>query len=437
MGTLALCAQPDTHLSHKEDAKDADGLQFQPVAGDDLRINPPTRIGAEIAQGETPLYSQEESSKEPPTSDPRAFTTEARLISDSDEPPAATAKKSAAAKSKDANGTDPDASRVSEKTTKAQKAKTEKKAADEAKKKRQAEICARMKDAFDGARSAPKNPALAMAKQAFFDSPQDVSSALPGRKEIMQVAKVHYVLNTPMQGPWPESMEQVIFANGCFWGSEKGAWKLPGVYSTAVGYAAGFTANCNYDDVCSGRTGAVEAVKVVFDPKVVSIADVLRWFWQSHDPTQGDGQGSDRGSMYRSGLYFFEDDHKLIMEASKNAYRTALKKAGKGQKPGAITTEIRSAKFFETMGPGAIFYYAEDEHQQYLAKPHAKQHCSAEPTGVSLPTFYSWCPPALQTKYAPKLPEAFWDEHAPTKGCLLSPESHEQIQWPTPKAFGG
>lgn len=433
MGTLALCAQPDTQPGHKEDS---DSLQFQLVAGEDLRNNLLTSSEAETAQGEVSLHSQE-SSKEPRTSDPPSSATEGRLASDRDSAPKAIAKKGAAAKNKDVDGPDPDASRPLEKATKAQKAKAEKKTADEAKKKKQAEISARMKDAFDGARSAPTNPALAMAKQAFFDSPQDVSSALPGRKEIMQVANYHYVLNTPMQGPWPECMQKLIFANGCFWGSEMGAWRLPGVYSTAVGYAAGFTANCNYDDVCSGRTGAVEAVKVVFDSEIISISDVLRWFWQSHDPTQGDGQGSDRGSMYRSGLYFFEDDHKLIMEASKNAYRTALKKAGKGQKPGAITTEIRSAKFFETMGPGAIFYYAEDEHQQYLAKPNAKQHCSAEPTGVSLPAFHSWCPPALRSKYAPKLPEAFWDEHAPKKGCLLSPQPHEQIQWPTPKVFGG
>merc|ERR1719382_1112896 len=161
----------------------------------------------------------------------------------------------------------------------------------------------------------------------------------------MKVAKYHYVLETPMEGPWPEHCKVLVFANGCFWGSEKGAWRLPGVYSTAVGYAAGYTPNPNYDEVCSGRTGATEAVQVVFDPTKISLVDILRWFWESHDPTSGMRQGNDQGTQYRSGLYYFDDEQKQIFEASKAAYEKELKAKGKGRWP-EITTEIRSAADF-------------------------------------------------------------------------------------------
>merc|ERR1719261_1921862 len=155
-----------------------------------------------------------------------------------------------------------------------------------------------------------------------------------------------------MEGPWPASMQVAVFANGCFWGSEKGIWRLPGggIYSTAVGYAAGYTPNPTYEECCSGRTGSSEAVQVVFDPEKISLVDILRWFWEAHDPTCGMGQGNDRGTQYRSGLYYFDDAQKQLYEASKAAYEKALKDAGKGQGP--ITTEILAASDYEQ-----VFYY--------------------------------------------------------------------------------
>merc|ERR1719453_761887 len=171
--------------------------------------------------------------------------------------------------------------------------------------------------------------------------------ALPGRKEEMPVSDRHYVLGTPMEGPWPEGHKVCVFANGCFWGSEKGIWRLPGegIISTAVGYAAGFTPNPTYEEACSGRTGPTEACQVVYDPAKISLVDVLRWFWESHDPTQGMRQGNDRGTQYRSGLYYFDEEQRSLMEASKDAYGKALKAAGKGR-GGSITTEIRAAADF-------------------------------------------------------------------------------------------
>lgn len=253
---------------------------------------------------------------------------------------------------------------------------------------------------------------------------------LPGRKEAVKVARYHYVLSTPMEGPWPEHFKVVVFGNGCFWGSEKGAWRLPGVYSTAVGYAAGSTRNPNYYEVCSGRTGATEAVQVVYDPVKISLADILRWFWESHDPTQGNGQGGDHGTQYRSGLYHFDEDERMLMHRSMSAYNRALQKAGKGEGP-LITTEIKPAASFAD-DPGKLFYYAEDEHQQYLAKPDARQYCGAEPQGVSLPPFSEWAPPELAEAHQPKLPEAFWREHAPKAGCVLRVPD-KQIVWPPDK----
>ena len=183
-------------------------------------------------------------------------------------------------------------------------------------------------------------------------------NALPGRAMPMKVAPKHFVLGTPMQGPWPEGHKVMIFANGCFWGSEKGAWRLPGggIYATAVGYAAGFTPNPTYEEACSGRTGHTEAVQVVFDPAKISFVDILRWFWESHDPTQGMGQGNDRGTQYRSGLYYADEEQKALIEASKAAYQSAL-----GQ---AITTEVAAASDYEQ-----CFYYGEDYHR--TPPPHA------------------------------------------------------------------
>lgn len=248
--------------------------------------------------------------------------------------------------------------------------------------------------------------------------------ALPGRKEVMRVGEKHFVLRNPMRGPWPEGFQVCIFANGCFWGSEKGAWRLPGggIYSTAVGYAAGYTPNPTYQEVCSGQTGHTEAVQVVFDPAKISLADILRWFWEGHDPTQGMGQGNDRGSQYRSGLYYFDEEQRQLYEASKAAYEAALLKARKGRGP--ITTEIRATADF----PEA-FYYGEDYHQQYLAKPGARPYCSAQPQEVSLPPFEEWCPPELREKYAPKLGEDFWAKHGPKPHCVIR-SPNEPIQWP-------
>jgi len=242
--------------------------------------------------------------------------------------------------------------------------------------------------------------------------------ALKGRDEPVEITNKHFVLGNPMLGPWPENMEVVVFANGCFWGSEKGIWRLPGggIHSTAVGYAASYTPNPTYNEVCGGHTGASEAVQVVFDPDKISVVDILRWFWESHDPRCGMAQGNDRGTQYRSGLYYVNDEQKALMEASKAAYEKALKDSGKGTSK--ITTEIVAAKDFDT-----IFYYAEDYHQQYLAKPGARPYCSAQPQQVSLPPYQEWVPAALddkvKEKHAPKLPDKFWEEYSPKPHCVI------------------
>jgi len=197
-----------------------------------------------------------------------------------------------------------------------------------------------------------------------------------------------------------------------FWGSEKGIWRLPGggIYSTAVGYCAGYTPNPTYNEACSGMTGHTEGVQVVYDPAKISFVDILRWFWEAHDPTQGMGQGNDRGTQYRSGFYWFDDEQKALIMASKAAYETALKDA-KGLGP--ITTECAPASDYET-----LFYFGEDYHQQYLAKPGARPYCSAMPREVSLPPFAEWAPAGLE-HHAPKLPESFWKVHGPKPHCVI------------------
>lgn len=243
-----------------------------------------------------------------------------------------------------------------------------------------------------------------------------VANALPGRSTPLVVSATHYVLGNPMQGPWPDGLKVAVFANGCFWGSEKGAWRLPfGIYSTAVGYAAGYTPNPTYEEACSGKTGHTEAVQVVYDPSTISFVDILRWFWESHDPTQGMGQGNDRGTQYRSGFYYFDAEQRELIEQSKVAYEAVI-----GKK---ITTEIKAAADFEQ-----VFYYAEDYHQQYLAKPGARPYCSAQPLQLSLPEFEKWAPPHL-IHHAPKLPKAFWDEHAPSPHCVIR-SPHMPIKFP-------
>ncbi|WP_449419718.1 peptide-methionine (S)-S-oxide reductase MsrA [Phormidium nigroviride] len=179
--------------------------------------------------------------------------------------------------------------------------------------------------------------------------------ALPGRAESMPVPSRHFVNGNPLKPPFPEGMEMAIFGLGCFWGAERKFWQLEGVFTTAVGYAAGITPNPTYQEVCSGKTGHNEVVLVVFDPKVVSYETLLKVFWESHNPTQGMRQGNDTGTQYRSGIYVYSDSQKKLAEATRDAYQKAISGAGYGE----ITTEILDA---------SEFYYAEGYHQQYLAK---------------------------------------------------------------------
>ena len=196
--------------------------------------------------------------------------------------------------------------------------------------------------------------------------------ALPGRTQRMPVPEQHYVNRNRIVPPFPDGLERAMFGMGCFWGAEKGFWAIPGVYATAVGYAAGYTPNATYEEVCTGLTGHNEVVLVVFDPKQVSYADLLRVFWEGHDPTQGMRQGNDAGTQYRSGIYVFSPEQRRAAEASRDHYQRELDKAGYGK----ITTEILDAP---------EFYYAEDYHQQYLAK-NPWGYCGHGGTGVACPT---------------------------------------------------
>jgi peptide-methionine (S)-S-oxide reductase len=192
--------------------------------------------------------------------------------------------------------------------------------------------------------------------------------ALPGRSESMPVAARHFVKDAPLQPPFPAQMQTALFGMGCFWGAERRYWMLHGVYSTAAGYAAGFTPNPTYEEVCSGMTGHNEVVLVVFDPAIISYQDLLRCFWESHDPTQGMRQGNDSGTQYRSGIYCYSEEQRQQAEASRAVFQQALSSANHG----AITTEIL---------PAPSFFYAEDYHQQYLAK-NPRGYCGLGGTGV-------------------------------------------------------
>ncbi len=198
------------------------------------------------------------------------------------------------------------------------------------------------------------------------------AEALPGRAEPIPTAETHFVNGRALKGPYPQGMEQALFGLGCFWGAERVFWKIPGVHVTAAGYAGGATPNPTYQEVCSGRTGHNEVVLVAFDPKVVSYSELLKRFWEAHDPTQGMRQGNDVGTQYRSGIYVFNEEQKRQAQASRDAYQAAL-----GKSRGAITTEIVDAP---------PFYFAEDYHQQYLAKNPAG-YCGLGGTGVSCPAF--------------------------------------------------
>jgi peptide-methionine (S)-S-oxide reductase len=196
--------------------------------------------------------------------------------------------------------------------------------------------------------------------------------ALPGRADEMPVPDRHFVLGTPLKPPFPDGMERALFGLGCFWGAEKRFWSEPGVHTTAVGYAAGYTPNPTYDEVCSGRTGHNEVVLVIYDPNRVSYRRLLQVFWETHDPTQGMRQGNDAGTQYRSGIYVFDPAQRAAAEASRDAYQTALAAADLG----TITTEILDAP---------PFYYAEGYHQQYLAK-NPGGYCGHGGTGVRCPS---------------------------------------------------
>lgn len=196
-------------------------------------------------------------------------------------------------------------------------------------------------------------------------------TALPGRSQPIPTAERHFVNGRPLQEPYPEEMETAYFAMGCFWGVERVFWQVPGVYVTAVGYQQGFTANATYEEVCSGRTGHAESVLVVYDPRAVGYRDLLKVFWETHDPTQGMRQGGDIGTQYRSGIYVTNDAQAAEAEASREAYQVALS----GQGLGRITSEIQPA------GP---FFFAEDYHQQYLAK-NPDGYCGIGGTGVACP----------------------------------------------------
>jgi peptide-methionine (S)-S-oxide reductase len=198
-----------------------------------------------------------------------------------------------------------------------------------------------------------------------------VESALPGRPDAMPVDAVHHVNGNPLVGPFPLQMQQAVIGMGCFWGVERKFWQLEGVFTTAVGYTGGITPNPTYQEVCSGQTGHTEAALVVFDPDIIAYDDLLTVFWEGHDPTQGMGQGNDRGSQYRSGVYTFSDAQLRQAEVSRVGFQPQLEAAGFGE----ITTEIITA------GP---FYYAEDYHQQYLAK-NPGGYCGLSGTGVSCP----------------------------------------------------
>jgi peptide-methionine (S)-S-oxide reductase len=181
------------------------------------------------------------------------------------------------------------------------------------------------------------------------------SDALPGRSTPLKVPESHFVNQHRIVPPFPAGLKEAVFGLGCFWGAERLFWQLPGVYSTAVGYAGGFTPNPTYQEVCSGATGHTEVIKVIYDPEKIDYEDLLKVFWESHDPTQGMRQGNDVGTQYRSAIYTFDPDQKRAAEASRGVYQAALNAAHRGQ----ITSEIADAP---------AFYYAEDYHQQYLAK---------------------------------------------------------------------
>jgi len=197
------------------------------------------------------------------------------------------------------------------------------------------------------------------------------ADALPGRHERMAVPAAHFVLGAPLEPPFPDGLQRALFAMGCFWGAERKFWELPGMFTTAVGYAGGHTPNPTYREVCTGMTGHAEVVLVVFDPSRLTYEALLKTFWENHDPTQGMRQGADIGTQYRSAIYCFDETQTIAAKMSRDAYQSALAAA----RQGAITTEIAAAP---------AFYYAEEYHQQYLAK-NPGGYCGLGGTGVACP----------------------------------------------------
>ena len=204
--------------------------------------------------------------------------------------------------------------------------------------------------------------------KSMMPSPED---ALPGRSMTMPIPPQHFVLDAPLDGPFPDNAKKAVFGMGCFWGAERKFWTIPGVITTSVGYAAGYTPNPSYQEVCSGMTGHNEVVQVVYDPDQVSYEDLLKVFWENHNPTQGMRQGNDIGTQYRSGIYFYDDDQREAAEKSKRMFQAELDAAGYGE----ITTEVV---------PVTDYFFAEDYHQQYLAK-NPNGYCGLGGTGVSCP----------------------------------------------------
>jgi peptide-methionine (S)-S-oxide reductase len=224
-------------------------------------------------------------------------------------------------------------------------------------------------------------PAYTVAMQFFSPRPKPVPSpaeALPGRPDPIVEPGTHTVLGTPIAGPWPEGTETAVFGLGCFWGAEKAFWELPGVVSTAVGYAGGYTPNPTYREACTGQTGHAEVVQVAFDPKRISYEQLLKTFWEDHDPTQGLRQGNDLGSQYRSIIVPRSAEQRRLAEMSRDAYQQYLTAAGYGE----ITTEIKDSD---------EFFYAEDYHQQYLDKV-PNGYCPIHATGVKLPEGFAVAP---------------------------------------------
>lgn len=239
------------------------------------------------------------------------------------------------------------------------------------------------------------------------------ATSTSGRKEEA-LSNVHFVLKTPLRPPFPEGLATAVFATGCYWGTEKGYWRLPGVFSTAVGYAGGKAEHPTYEEACSGRTGHTEAVFVVYDPEQIAYSDLLRMFYESHDPSTLNRQGNDRGTQYRSAIYTYNDEQMGLAVASKAAFEKILGRP--------VVSELKP---MEQAGP---FYYAHEEYQQYLARPGSRPYCSAQPQGKSLGN--TWVPEEL-AKHAPKLSEEFWQEHSPKPGChTVIKCTNPKIVWP-------